>query len=316
MDLEETYSKLDELSRLNLSTYPVDNINDILNDLGQIESIYYKLKKGETIIRARPNKSDAEVFSKRDQLSYKPEHRNTKYQRASSPDSTMFYGCIIPEILGKEDFDIARLTAFTEASKTFRDNPYVAEEKLTFSRWEVKEDINLAMIAYHSRFLRQGSFVDHLNKRFRKILKTTMDFDLLYKSLVINEFFSDQFAKRIIREDYDYLLSALFTEHVIKQGFEGVFYPSVQSDGKGYNICLTPEVVNSKLKLTVVGEGRLYKYGKHSIVGNEMESLISDDTLPFTFTRVSGQNYTSRTAAISRIEKMRLKEVKNLKGRL
>lgn len=47
--------------------------------------------------------------------SFKPQQFNNIYQRASTPNRTMFYGSIIPEELDKGDLDNERVVVTTEA---------------------------------------------------------------------------------------------------------------------------------------------------------------------------------------------------------
>lgn len=98
---------------------------------------------------------------------------------------------------------------------------------------------------------------------------------------------SDQFAKAKIRDDFDYLISALFTEMIVNSGYEGIYCPSVQSDGRGYNVAITREATDTKLRLFVAGEGRIYKRGKRTLLENETLPIIEEDSKEFSFEEIA-----------------------------
>jgi len=283
--MEELYKILNKLSRLELPKYPVKEIENYLSEIGTTAQIGYTLHPGNSILRARPNKTDTETFNTRSQLKYRPQEYNTTFQRASTPNETMFYGSVVPEQTAATDIDNARAIACFEAASTFRNNFFSSIEKITFSRWEVIQDINLVMVAYSPNFLRQGSILTELNQTFQNEVGS-MNPELLKKSLVANEFLSQQFSKATIRDDYDYLISAIYTDQIVKQGFDGVFYPSVKADGRGYNVCLTKDCTDTKLKLHAAGEGKIIKCGYNTEIINLAEVLIEDETIEFAFTAI------------------------------
>src|SRR5699024_168326 len=81
-------------------------------------------------------------------------------------------------------------------------------------------------------------------------------------------FLASEFAKEKIESDFDYMISAIFTENVIRQGLDGVLYPSVRTAGKGFNIAITPKATE-KLALYVAGECSIYKSKDQVVVGND-----------------------------------------------
>jgi len=283
--METLYKTLNKLSRLDLQKYPVIEIEKYLSEIGTTAQIGYTLHPGNSILRARPNKADSEIFKTRSQLKYRPQVYNTTFQRASTPNETMFYGSVVPEQTATTDIDNARAIACFEAASTFRNNFFSSIEKITFSRWEVIQDINLVMVAYSPNFLRQGSILTELNQTFQNEVGS-INPELLKRSLIANEFLSQQFSKATIREDYDYLISAIYTDQIVKQGFDGVFYPSVKADGRGYNVCLTKDCTDTKLKLHAAGEGKIIKCGYKTEIINLAEVLIEDEAKEFNFTQI------------------------------
>lgn len=279
--MDDLLKTLNKLSRLDLQSYPLDQINKYINSIGKTVQIENTFEVGNNILRARPNSSFAEEFTTRSQLSYKPQKFNTTFQRASTPNQTMFYGSFKPEYLGKNDIDSPRLTACLEASDTFRNNRFIADEKITFSKWEVTKPIRTLTVLNPSSFNYEDSLLTYLNSELSEILKSNPE--LATRTRLVNHFFSEQFANKNIRFDYDYLISALYTDMVIKTGFDGIVYPSVKTDYKSYNVCLTKDVSDKNLKLVAAGEGRILKVGYMSRIIPQKEILIEDDTTEFSY---------------------------------
>jgi len=148
-----------KLSKLDLTSYPVTQVGGYLNQIGVNANIIYTLHSGFPIYRARPHLDEQEEFKTRSQLSYKPQQYNTTFQRASTPNNTMFYGSILPPEFGENDINNARLTATFEASKTFRNNLFNSNEKITFSLWEAQEEISLVVVLPMKKDDRSDSFV-------------------------------------------------------------------------------------------------------------------------------------------------------------
>ena len=73
---------------------------------------------------------------------------------------------------------------------------------------------------------------------------------------------------RLPEYHYDYLISAIFSEFVSNTELDGILYPGVRVDGKGFNIAIKPSAVD-KLSLRVAGECSIYKLKYHTVVGND-----------------------------------------------
>lgn len=84
---------VDELKRLDLSIYPYDQIKDLIRKVEKLGVLIFKVKPNTLITRARPGIG----FRYKSALSYKPQKLNLEYQRASTPNRTMFYGTLIHE---------------------------------------------------------------------------------------------------------------------------------------------------------------------------------------------------------------------------
>lgn len=81
-----------------------------MKEFGKFGVVVMTLHEGKSIIRARPNEPN-ETFKTVSELSYKPAKFNTTFQRASTPNTTMFYGCVVPENIAEGELDNARVTS-------------------------------------------------------------------------------------------------------------------------------------------------------------------------------------------------------------
>lgn len=218
--------------------------------------------------------------------------------RASTPNKTMFYGSIVPEILGAEEPSTARITIIYEISEFARDKEATGEQLVTFSVWEVQEDVSLLSLVHHKKFEKPTELSKQLQADFDAFMKEHPDKE--ESTRLITEFIGEQFAKIVSPEnDYDYLISSCYAEIVTDFGFDGVLYPSVKLAGEGINIAIKPESV-SKLKLSHVGECTFYKNKDHIFVGNDTIGRIADDG-SIIYTRATGPSYVSREIGLERV---------------
>lgn len=254
------------LKKLDLSKYPKDEIEELLNKVGLIASVIVTFHKGKSVMRARPNWEN-ERFKHKSELSYKPQDRNKTYQRASTPNQTMFYATSVPDVLEKGELDNMRIIGVTETIPMLRDKTSCGVQKISFGRWVVQDDINLMAIVHHKAYYKESNYTRELVNAF-KFFSKSYPKDVIDKSLKFQDYLADEFAKYNIRDDYDYMISAIFTENITKHNLDGIIYPSVRTGGKGFNIAIKPKATE-KLALYVAGECTVYKYKDKVIIGND-----------------------------------------------
>ena len=276
---------LRDLKELDLSKYPTEQIKQRIIELGKLAIVIMTLHKGKSIMRLRPNTSEKETFTRKSEISFKPQEYNKTYQRASSPNSSMFYGCVVPEKVGQGEIDNARITAVLEASNLYRNDIDKGIEKLTFSRWIVTKDIPLVAIVHHKDFVQNTGHATELNDGYEEFIKKHPEHR--DKSKLVTEYFANEFSKKEIYADYDYMISALFAERVVEKGLGGVYFPSVRAEAKGFNVAIAPDFVNDCMELVYVGECTLYKNGKQIFVDNDTEAIIQNGQTEFIFTEIT-----------------------------
>jgi hypothetical protein len=258
---------LDKLRRLNLSSYPVTEVQELIRRLGKNVFLIFTLHYGKVLTRARPGNGYTHVS----ELTYLPQDKNKKYQRASTPNRTMFYGTIVQD---GESLETTRMIAACECSSLLRGGKDTKGiESITYGRWSVIRDINLVVILSEDVYADapNNPLLQELQDALTAFIRTAPETEESAK--FIANFFANEFAKKDIQDDFDYFLSAIFTEIITNDlGFDGVMYPSVQSGGQwGFNVAIKPETVDNNMILDIVLETILYK--------NEECALLLDDKI-------------------------------------
>lgn len=282
---------LQKLSELDLSKYPCEEANQLISGLGKYGAIVTYLPLNKSIIRARVN-CISEEFSNTSQLSYKPSEFNFTFQRASTPNTTMFYGAVLPENIKDGEIDCSRLVGTCEISNLFRDKSIMeGEQTITFGKWTVTNDIPLISIVHYNDYHDQNSLTKELFDDYNKFINSYPT-EIIEESITVSEFFANQFAKAETPNDYDYLLSAIYTERISQMKIEnlqlaGVYYPSVRTEGKGFNVAISPKFADSSLELSAVVECVLYKKGNYIVVDNVKEAILSKGEKEFILEKIT-----------------------------
>lgn len=293
---------IDRVEKYDLENAPFDKIKNDLTYLEKFGLIILTLPKGKSILRARLN-DDESPFNTREALQYVPSDRNKWYGRASSPNKTMFYGSVIPDDVKEDDYDNSRVTATIETSKLVGSSRWLGQEQITYGRWEVLQDINLFAVCYHKDFIVKSPNTAELYKAYRDQLMRESE-ELVNRSLTITDMLGRQFAKEVNGErDFEYKISAAFTEVAVEKGLAGVYYPSVKSLGLGFNVALSPEIVDAQLRLKAIGECTIYKYGDKFLVDNDTVCELQSELDTFQLEPVQPKDHMGRTRALKHLRK-------------
>ena len=297
MEIQELIEKMRQLGPRENSE---DDVRFLMNQMGKIGFIQTVLHPGHVIIRARPNEEN-KVYNSRAELSYKPQRYNDTYQRASIPKQTMFYGGIVPPNSVDDISGNARFAPAFEASDLIRDEKD-GIQTLTFSKWLVVKDIPLITICHYDDFIGKHAHTFNLNKAYHDSLEK-MPAEMASRSLHMTTYLADEFAKKITCTDPQecYMISAVFTELSLGQTNAGIYYPSVQTQGLGFNVAIAPETVDSSLKLIGASECTIYKNGTCILVDNETICYIEDDTKPFTLKPIDSRHRFGKEESMKRV---------------
>jgi hypothetical protein len=305
---EEIKIALDQLRQLDPSSNPYEEVKQLIAELRPFGCIAVNLLPGKTIIRARQNEKDERFFSKC-QLTYKPQQFNETYQRASTPNQTMFYGSVIPDIVERNELDNARIISSAETLEWLVDRGTKGIRKITFGRWQVVKPIKLFAVVQHESFRTNNHYTKELYEAFINTSKNNPEIE--EQTIAITDFFANEFAKPVSSDNHlEYIKSATFAETIIdSSGLDGVFYPSVKTKGDGFNIALRPDIADTHLELLVAGECTLYKYYDQSVFDNETAVILNPNQTNFTFHQLNSSYHAGQEKCL---EKLGLKSVDEL----
>ena len=272
---------IEKFKKLKLEDYPEDLIKNLITEIGKIPIMRSEYHENKIIYRARPNDNEDDDFSNISDLSYKPEKYNNSYQRASTPNRTMFYGALIPED-AREDLneniikDERAIGAF-EVVKFLRDLKIKEGEKvISYGVWRVKSTISTLSIIQSDFSKLKVNWLKTVATNFYNRLENHPDFK--EKTLIIQDFLAREFSKHVAEgEDYNYMISGLFSHKACELGVDGILYPSVKMKGRGLNIALTPECVDSKLSLVGAIKCKVYKKCGRIILNNLKQGRIDEE---------------------------------------
>jgi len=244
--------------------------------LGKIGVIETKFHPGKFVFRSRINEND-DSFKSRDKISYPPKP-SSDFGRANLPGQTMFYGSFVPSLTGKDEINHAYIINAYEICSWLRDKKSKGEKKITIGKWLVNCDIALVTIPFHEDFVKQTALAKNLNSEFNENLAETPEFEKTTR--VWNNFISQEFAKPVENiNSSDYIISATYTDFLLKTGFDGVIYPTVQLDGRGFNFAVKTEVVDKCLDIEIVSEARFYKDELQTLMDWERRCIVMDPKL-------------------------------------
>lgn len=295
---------IEQFKQLDLSKYPHSEIKYLFSKVGPVGAVIVTFHKGKSIMRARPN-AENERFEKKADLSFKPQEFNKTYQRASTPNQTMFYATSVPDKLEEGELNNMRIIGITETIPMLRDKTKSGFQKVSFGRWVVQEDINLMAIVHHESYYNESNYTRELVNAFKGFIAQYPQ-EVIDKSLKFQDYLAREFAKEDIQSDYDYMISAIFTEEITSKGLDGILYPSVRTAGKGFNIAITPQATE-KLALYVAGECSIYKSKNQVIIGND--AIVELDGKQTEFKLVDKENHEKLL-----LEQIGVKSIEELKG--
>lgn len=256
--MEDLDRIIDQLKRLHLQTSHPNEIITLFKSVGITVGINLQLGINSTLLRARPNK-ECPRFSRTQELSIKPAKSNIDFQRASTPRKTMFYGVYMSGQPAQNELDIMRTTAVYETTPDIRipNNPYSG--KVTFGYWTNHQSLNLMAIVHKKEYTESNPYTKEIFNAYQEHLANN-DKRLMEKSLKYYDFIANEFSKEDIRGNYDYKISALFSEAASRNNIDGIIYPSVRVSGLSFNVALNEHAMK-KLKLECVEEATVQQAG-------------------------------------------------------
>ncbi len=267
---EEFDSLISQLEDLDLANDSAEReIYNIFKRLNTFPVVSYPIPEDFPITRARLNENNKR-FVKTQEVWYKPEEYNTGFGRASNPHLNIMYGVFDPYPANDDtDKPVERFTAMCEISNIYFSEPEeIKTETVTFARFYPGKQLNLICPFDFSKLSSESPILADMNDVFDKLVSEKKEYG--DQILRFNKFISNQFSKYPIENESEYKITALFTECIINMGFDGVIYPSVKTDLRGFNVAVNSAVVEEYFQLFAVCECTHYQKRKYSILNNDL----------------------------------------------
>lgn len=224
--------------------------------------VSYLLKSGNKILRTRIDDKEL-LFDHISKLSYPPA-KNARTDRASLEGKSMFYGSIFTHKDG--GVVLPRLINLMETSDLFKDVNSKGKQLLTQSAWVNIRNLRLAVLPISINYKEPCDELIGIQFEFQKVA-VEIGMKLTNEAL----FLGDLFAAKNFANTYN--MTAHFVDYLLNESnekdyFDGILYPSVPSEGLGFNICIRPSLID---------EGVIQFLGASSmlLIKDEMESKMS-----------------------------------------
>lgn len=262
---------------LDSNTFQRGVLLDILESYGEdIALIPIKLFVHQKILRTRKNEDG--FFGYIHELSYPPKEY-ARTDRASIEGKPMFYASIFTKEVEKSHA-YPRIISALETIPLLRAKGTSGQNLITQSVWMIDEEVHVYSFPLSSQYKRACSEINMLNSDCKKVLKNEYSED----SIEFFSFIGDLMARP--NESCLYEITATCIDFILEHyNFDGVLYPSVQAEGQGMNICIKPDVVDSKISFAGAATEVIVRNGDNSqihILGNT--HMITKDSFEWVLT--------------------------------
>lgn len=265
------------LDMLESNTFQQEVLLDILKSYDEnIALMPIKLFANQKILRTRKNEDG--FFGYIHELSYPPKEY-ARTDRASIEGKPMFYASIFTKEVEKSHA-YPRIISALETIPLLRAKGTSGQNLITQSVWMIDEEVHAYSFPLSSQYKRACSEIYMLNSDWDKVLKNEYSED----SIEFFSFIGDLMARP--NESCLYEITATCIDFILEHyNFDGVLYPSVQAEGQGMNICIKPDVVDSKISFAGAATEVIVRNGDNSqihILGNT--HMITKDSFEWVLT--------------------------------
>ena len=253
-----------KLKSFNLETANTNEIKTLLQQLGDIMLLGIEIPVGDSIIRGVADTSYEKGRFYESDISYISDSKIIPAEnRASIKGHATFYGATT-----KTDESFCQTICIFECSNILKlpqDNNTYYEEYITMGKWRVVKPITLIALAHSKDFHSKNPELFNMHKSFLEFSDTFPD--KKDNILLIAEYFAEEFSKQVKDDErYNYKISNLFAETLYERGAQGLIYPSVKGEGRGFNVVFTKNTVDNCLTLEKVLVHRVQKRNSECVV--------------------------------------------------
>jgi hypothetical protein len=255
---------IDKLKAIDLQNTDANEIKHLLEQLGNIMMLGIVIPPGDFIIRGVPDSNYDTGRYYENKISYISDPAIVpRENRASIEGRSIFYGSTT-----KIDESFCQTICVSECASILnhpKDNGIEYEEYVTMGKWRVIKPITLVALAYKKDFHNVNEELANMHKSFLQFCKEQPGKE--DEILLVAEYFAEEFSKQVgDNERYKYKISNLFSEILYERGAQGIIYPSVKGEGRGFNVALTPKTVDNSMKLEKVCVWRVLKRNDQCLI--------------------------------------------------
>jgi hypothetical protein len=120
---------------------------------------------------------------------------------------------------------------------------------VTVGEWDLQNALQIDLMCHSKNALSTGTDLPIAAQSIDPMMREGRTEDQYLALLAKSEFFSDQFAKQIIKCSNDYAYSAIYASQILdpkKKICDGIMYPSVAYKLKGFNTVYNKNLIDSK----------------------------------------------------------------------
>ena len=196
------------------------------------------MEVGTKIFRARAHSNSSDRFSHGHELSFNPDPKKVRINRANRKEFPVFYGAVsAPEM--HHGWHIAN----AEVGQV----PPPDVQTFTTGVWEVNKPIELMPLVVRREQAEKMSYAMRMHEALMEQINSIPE-SFRKRSLELLTVIGDEFTKPV-KDDKDYLIASAFAHHIYNRGFQGISYPSVANDFLAFNVAILPEVVKTHMNL-------------------------------------------------------------------
>ena len=229
MNLEE------QINQLDLSTYPISEIETIIDEIYKLALLSTTIPAGSTFQRCS-HMLEGEKDNLISRLSYNP--CPEKYGRANVPLVPMIYGCYDKPNEYKIKKEMCACSFEARAQRY---------SSVIYSKWLVNQPLQVGCIVHPSIYPNsKNDLLEEIkqNYAFQVIRNNEFELDYIWGQVCA------MFSKEILDDnDYEYLFTALLTKKLIEVShYDGILFPPVQTAGElCMNLALTKDAIDNKV---------------------------------------------------------------------
>ncbi len=239
------------------------------------------------VVRCSMN-NPGEVFKHISRCSYNPNVDDIKLQRCNFPKQQVFYSSMYSDT----DSASTSLTCVVETAWEHIEDLTVSRTYCTLSRWRNIRPLNLWVLPFSEVSAAKNRDMKRIKETMNKFIREKNNYSELRKSL---EFMSEVFSERknkllYYRISSSFYNSLLYFEKFMSQNYDGLIYPSANTEGAGINLVLKKDLVDNKILFGEVAVmysiQRLPDNLKHLNIGPASNETLVDENGGLNFTKI------------------------------